>query len=284
MKKIVLFIFAGLVALSTTVLSQTPGYMGKRLVIGYGFHFSPALIGSTAQGSTIIGKTDGNASDGELCFNSLHEVYIEYGLSKRFALGFSTKFYKTTYDNHKYLSANVAVPNQYGGGSYYDTYYGTPEGLYDIKGQNYALYGKLFKRGFIAPWGKYMMFGINVSRFSCSYDPAKMKLLSDNYSSYAKDYPAVTDFGPQGQTYTKYDLLFGYGRARVIANRVTLDYGFNVNLIATLNTLFDAVSDDDSILGDNTPSNENYIESTAPWRIRGINRFNAYLRVGVLLF
>jgi hypothetical protein len=280
MKNKFLFILIGLLTFSGLLLAQTPGYMGKRFVIGYGFHTGPALIGSTAQGSTIIGKRNGNASEGEPAFNSLHEAYIEAALSKRFLLGLSTKFYKTTYDNHKSVEATVTVPNQYGG-SYVDSYYGYPEGLYYIKGQNYALYGKLFKRGFIAPWGKYMMFGVNINRFTCSYDPAEMKLKDDSYNSKS---PPVTDFGAREQSFTKFDLLFGYGRTRVVANRVTFDYGFNVNLIATLNTLFDAVTDDDTILGDNRPSNYNYIETTAPWRVRGVNRFNVYLRVGVLLF
>lgn len=55
---------------------QTAGYMGKRLVGGYGFYFSPALFGSNGQGNTIIGRyLDGNASDGEFAFNSLHEDF-----------------------------------------------------------------------------------------------------------------------------------------------------------------------------------------------------------------
>jgi hypothetical protein len=278
-----LFVFIGLLTFSGILLAQTPGYMGKRLVIGYGFHFSPALFGSNAQGATIIGKMDGNASGGEMVFNALHEGYLEYALSKRFSLGISTKFYKTTYDNHEPLSVSVNQQDQYGYISpvYYD---GNPKGLYYIKGQNYALYGKLFKRGFIAPWGKYMMFGINIKRYTCSYDPAEMKLTTSDHSGYYYDnYPPITDFGPREQSFTRFDVLFGFGRTRVLYNRITLDYGFNLNLFATVMTLFD-VSDYGLPFSLTRPTNTTYIESTAPWRIRGVNRCNAFLRVGVLLF
>jgi hypothetical protein len=275
------FILIVIVSLSGALMAQTPGYMGKRMVIGYGFHFSPAFFGSNGQGATIIGKTGGHASDGELAFNSLHEGYLEYALSKRFLLGFSTKFYKTTYDNHKELSAMFNVQDSYG----YNTtiyYNASPDGLYHIKGQNYALYGKLFKRGFLAPWGKYMMFGVNIKRYTCSYDPAEMKLSPAGYGY--SDNASFTDFGPREQSFTSFDILFGYGRSRILYNRIVLDYGFNLNLIATLNTAFDSLSDDDALFSSNNPTNNTYIESTAPWRIRGVNRFNAFLRVGVLLF
>ena len=272
------FIFAlvSIVVLSGGLLAQTPGYMGKRLVAGYGFYFSPALFGSNGQGSTFFGRGQGNGSDGELAFNVLHEAYVEYALAKRFALGFSAKFYKTSYDNHKLASVNVP----YQGTNI--NYYGYPDGLYYIKGQNYALYGKLFNRNYIAPWGRYMMFGVNIQRFTCTYNPAEMQL---RYTSYSYDnYPPVSDFGPPEQTFTRFDVLFGFGRTRVIFNRIMLDYGFNVNMFALANTLFDNVSADDGIFNQRNSSNYQYMENTAPWRVRGVNRFNAFLRVGVLLF
>ncbi len=269
------------VCLVNTMFSQSPGYMGKKLTIGYGFHFSPALLGSNGQGSSLFGKEGGNASTGEFAFNSLHEGYLEYALGKRFSLGFSAKFYKTTYDNHKNLSATSNVVDQYG---YTTTMYysGRPEGLYAIKGQNFALYGKVFNRGFIAPWGRYMMFGVNVKHYTCTYDPAEMKL----YEDYGYGYDprsAITDFGPKEQSFTRFDVLFGFGRTRVLFNRVTLDYGFNVNLFALASTVFDAVSDNPELFSSNWATNTNYIETTAPWRVRGVNRFNAFLRIGVLI-
>lgn len=267
----------------TPLSSQTPGYMGKRFVAGYGFYFSPAVFGSNGQGSSIFGRENGNATDGEFAFNSMHEVFIEAALTKRFALGLSCKFYKTTYDNARDLYVSNTQVDKYG----YNTtvsYSGSPDGFYYIHGQNYSLYAKLFNKLYVAPWGRYMMFGINVKKYTCTYDPSEMKLRYNSYSSSYSNYPAYSNFGPEKQKFTKFDVLFGLGRTRIIANRVVLDYGFNANMIAFLSTFFDTVAaDNDGVFSANATAS-NYIKVTSPWRVRGVNRFNVFLKVGVLLF
>lgn len=267
----------------TLLPAQTPGYMGKRFVAGYGFYFSPAVFGSNGQGNAIFGRKNGNATDGELAFNSMHEAFLEYALTKRFALGFSGKFYRTTYDNTRDLYVSTNQVDNYGYNSSI-SYSGSPEGFYYIHGQNYSLYAKLFNKLYLAPWGRYMMFGINVEKYTCTYNPSEMKLkYTNNYGSYT-NYPAYSDFGPQKQKFTKFDLLFGLGRTRIIANRVVLDYGFNANMIAFLSTLFDTVAADEDGVYSTYAKPSNYMAVTSPWRVRGVNRFNVFLKVGVLLF
>lgn len=264
-----------------TLLSQSSGYMGKRLTIGYGFHFSPAVFGSNGQGNSILGRDNGNSSTGEFALNTLHEGHLEYALSKRFSLGFSTKYYKTTYDNTRYVSANRYETNYYGY-SERVSYYGGPEGLYTIKGLNYSLYGKLFNQKYIAPWGRYMMFGVNVKTYTCIYDPNEMRLKYDSYNYY--NYKDFTDFGDREQKFVKFDLVFGFGRTRVLFNRIILDYGFNANVLAVLTTAFDTLgAENDGVFTDNATSS-NYMRVTSPWRVRGVNRLNTFLKVGILLF
>ncbi|MBK6984948.1 MAG: hypothetical protein IPL10_01480 [Bacteroidetes bacterium] len=259
---------------------QTAGYMGKRLVGGYGFYFSPALFGSNGQGNTIIGRSNGNASDGEFAFNSLHEGFLEYAFKNRFLLGISAKFYKTTYDNAREVSATTKQIDQYGSTSVV-SYNGTPQGMYTILGQNYSLYAKLFNRRYLAPWGRYMQFGITIRRFTCHYNPNEMMLKYGGFNNYV--YPDFNDFGEQKQSFTKFDFLFGFGRTNIVANRITIDYGFNANVFALLSTFFDVVTDGDGIFTNNV-NGVNYMKSTSPWRVRGVNRFNVFLKVGVLLF
>jgi hypothetical protein len=284
MKKNKIFsLFIVLCFTASFLYSQSPGYMGKRLVVGYGFYFSPALFGSDGAGKTIIGRGNGNAENGTIALNILHEGFLEYALSKRFMLGLSAKFYKTTYDNNRSISANLKVVDQYNYSTNY-SYSGAPEGLIHISGVNYALYGKLFNRGYIAPWGRYMIFGINVKTYTCTYNPDEMYIPYKTYNnSYGSVPPSYSDFGPLKQKYTKYDILFGFGRTRVIFNRVTLDYGFNTNIIALFSTFFDVVTESDGIFN-STPTGDKYISAGSPWRVRGVNRFNAFLKVGVLLF
>jgi hypothetical protein len=265
---------------TNALVGQTSGYMGKRFVAGYGFHFSPALMGTNANGNSIFGRAGGNGTTGKFAFNTLHEGFLEYALKNRFSIGVSVKFYKTTFDNAHSVSAYANQTSQYGSIENV-SYYGSPEGLYKISGQNYSLYGKLFYQRYVAPWGRYMQFGITIRRHTCSYDPATMRLRYGGFNNYV--YPDFNDFGEQDQQFTRFDFLFGLGRTRIVTNRVTFDYGFNANLFALLSTFFDVVTDGDGLFTDNV-SDSNYLQATSPWRVRGVNKFNVFLKVGVLLF
>lgn len=262
--------------------AQAPGYMGKRFAAGYGFYFSPALIGSNGQGQSILGSPNGggHAETGTLAFNSLHEGWVEYTTGKKFTVGFSARFYKSTYDN----SADVDIP--YGifadqnTGYSYDQRDRQPLGFYHIKGINYSLYGKLYFGKYIAPWGRYFTFGPTLKTYTCSYDPNEMKVtFTDPYNNGNVYY---SNFGAKEQKFTRFDIMAGFGRNRIVANRITIDYGFNVQLIALVSTLFDATGE--SLFSSSQLSPGEYMASTSPARVRGVNRFNAFLKVGVLLF
>lgn len=262
-----------------TGYAQAPGYMGKRFSAGYGFYFSPALIGSNGKGNTIAGTVDGHANDGTLAFNSLHEGFVEYTLTKKFTLGFSARFYKSTYDNSRAVSI-ADVPTSVNTGYYYGQQSQNPLGLYHIKGINLSLYGKLYFSRYIAPWGRYFIFGPTLKMFTCTYDPAEMKV---TYAGmYGEPNIYYSNFGPTTQKFKGFDIMAGFGRNRIVANRITLDYGFNVNIFALLGTLLDAGGEDFSLSGNLYASD--YIGRTSHARVRGVNRFNAFLKVGVLLF
>lgn len=275
MKKnlLVLILF---LCISNCLQSQTPGFMGKKFVVGYGFHFGPALSGSNGAGKSILSK--GNSESGTFAFNTMHEAFIEYSIKPRFSIGISAKYYKTTYNNALYLNAiQTYVDNSGYSQTIYS--YGKPNGLYTIKAINYNIYGKLFYSRYIAPWGKYMMFGLNIKTYTCSYDPSEMYLTNDRYYYNSNAPKTISDFGPEKQKYKKFDFLFGLGRTRIISNRIIIDYGFNTNLFSFITTFFDAIGEDTFI--DNI-NNTDYIKRTSSYRVRGVNRFNAFLKVGYL--
>ena len=261
------FIFtfcAIVVAFNHLSAQKTPGYMGKRFVAGYGIYLSPAYIGSK----------------GESILNNLHEGYVEYATAKRFMVGFSARFYKAVYANGRYVNVN---------GSGYSSSAARqidehPQGTYDISGRNYMLYGKLFYSNYLAPWGRYFTFGATINTFKASYDSNKMKVsmmsADSYYSSY--DYFSFTNFGPKEQSFSKFDISLGFGRSKIYGNRISVDYGYNINCLALFATLFDAP--DDNIFGENQLSASEYIEKTGAARVRGVNRFNFFCKVGVLLF
>lgn len=269
---IVLFLF------SSELFSQLgPGYLGRRFQAGYGFNFSPALLGSNGSEASILGR--GNAVGGDMAFNSIHDGFIEFAFKNRTSIGFSCKYYKTTFDNY----VDVYMNTNYNGNNY--TLSGYPTGFYTIKGLNYTLYFKFYNKRYVAPWGRYFMLGPSINTYKCFYDPSTMRLVgSDYYNSNTPIY--VSDFGPQGQQFARGDILFGWGRTRMAGNRITIDYGINFEVFALGWTLWDSVGEDPlEIFASSTYiTNVNYFERTSKRRVREVNRFNVFIKVGVLLF
>ncbi len=259
--------------------SQVPGYMGKRFIVGYGASTSPAIFGSNGNGNSIFGHNGGNANTETFALNFHQEGFVEYALSKKMMIGFSARFYKTTYDNSRVTYGNIYNTDSYG---YVrtQTISGDLNGLYYINGVNFTLYGKLFFGKYLAPWGTYMLFGPTIRRYSCTYDPVEMNIAyrADNYPYTTKRF---SNFGDTKQSFTRFDISFGIGKSRILYNRITVDYGFNMQVFAFAFTLFDVI---DEGLSDTNPTPDQYMAKTAPWRVRGANRFNVFCKVGVLLF
>lgn len=283
--KRIFVVFIVLFSISPNLFSQSaPGYMGRRFNVGYGFSFSPATFGPNADGICLFPKKNGHAESG-FAFNVFHEGFIEYAFKTRAMICASVKYYKTTFDNSSEVTANnipvkaaetgnVTVMNQY---EYY------PRGTYSITGLNYALYFKIFHKRFVAPWGGYMLVGLTLNTFHCNYDPTimKLKMSGNDYASGASVTGYLTDFGPQGQFYVRPDILYGFGKTRIIANRVSIDYGFTVQAFSLVTTVAELAFDNANIFAPR-PTNTNYLESTAPVRVRGANKINAFLKVGFI--
>lgn len=241
--------------------SQSPGFIGKRFTVGYGFYASPGLAGS--QGITIFNKT--------------HEGYLEFAAAKKFSIGLSARTYKAIYGNGRDMEL-ISGYSSYGP----EQIDKNPTGFYNIKGTNYMLYGKYFKSNYLAPWGKYFIFGITLNTFKTIYDPLIMSVgIKDTPygSSYNYSYTYYTNFGELEQSYKKIDILIGNGRSRIISKNIVIDYGYNLNLIALLRTLDDAT---DANIREITLTPTDYIAVTSAARVRGVNRFNLFLKIGFI--
>jgi hypothetical protein len=251
-----LFYTVLLILFTACAFSQSPGYMGKRFVVGYGLYANPRLM----------------PSGGGYGINLLHEAYLEFAMKKSVSVGFSTRFYNGMYTNSRAVSTN-------GYGNQIDNH---PNGFTNIKGRNYALYFKFYKRNYVAPWGKYVLVGATINTFKTTYDPDNMYVNVSDYYNGQKQSGYLSDFGPTTQSYSRFDIMFGRGRNRIIANRITLDYGYTVNIIGLSAALFDA--EESGFLDSDYLNMSNYIEKTSAARVRSINKFNVFLKVGVLLF
>jgi hypothetical protein len=75
--------------------------------------------------------------------------------------------------------------------------------------------------------------------------------------------------------------MLGWGKSRIFANNIIVDFGASTQIFALLSIPKD-------ILGvnfnefDKYPTKETYIEETYKKRVRGINRFNIFLKIGYL--
>lgn len=273
MKYFSFFLFLILANLFTQ--AQSAGYMGKRMQMSYAFNTSPAIFGATANNTSILG-TSGSAETGEFALNMIHEGSLEFMPSSKWVIGAGLRYYKTAYDNAAEMSSSSFYYASYDNGY-------RPDGYYTIKGLSYALYFKYFGKRYVAPWGRYVMFGPVFNTYKTEYDPSIMYLKATKYSSYYyEEDTIIRDFGSKEQSYKGFNVLLGWGRSRVVANRVTIDYGCNFQLFSVLSTFFDFEGVD--LFNEYTNTNSNYIERTVRKRVRGVNRFNVFFKVGVLLF
>lgn len=156
-------------------------------------------------------------------------------------------------------------------------------GYYDITGLSYTLYFKYFGSRYVAPWGRYVMFG-PVLILLKQLQP-NCYVLKDDYNYNNVSNTIIKDFGDFQQKYNGFNTMLGWGRSRIIGNRIVIDYGCNTQILSVimgaLNVVLDGAPDD---LFKKKTTNLNYIENTHKTRVRGINRLDVFLKVGVLLF
>ncbi|MBS1635967.1 MAG: hypothetical protein JST26_08580 [Bacteroidetes bacterium] len=276
MIKRIFLCFLVIAVLPGIIKSQAPGYIGKRFQVGYGFYLSPAFMGSTYQGNSIFGYHSGNANRGTFACNTIHEGFVEYALKKRLMIGVSVRYFRTSFDNSVQCFVYDAEASSQGASVSFVEF---PSGLYYITGLNYQIYNKLYFKKYIAPWGRYLISGISLRTFTCRYNPDEMFLsASSNFGQYSNK--KYSDFGPQQQKFMRFDIMAGFGRNRVFGNRISVDYGFNTGLIGLFTSLFDAIGPES--LSDNLYTQANYMKKTSVWRVRGVNRLNAFIKIGYL--
>jgi hypothetical protein len=248
-------IFLVLIALSSIqkVEAQAPGYMGKRVVAGYGFYFNPGF-----------GNIALNYSDSP--FNTLHELFLEYSTKKRVAIGGSLQLYRYIYNNVRLTALN---------GQYSAIY--KPEGSYTIKGNNFKFYGKFYKSSYLAPWGKYFLLGLVINKYTASYNTSEMYLSGVTYPG--STFASPPDFGPTNQIYLKTDFFVGAGNSRIFADRFVFDYGYNINVVALTGGVLKGFIDFNE---SRELTVDEYISETSLNRMWAVNRFNFFFKIGYL--
>jgi len=192
MKKNLLFIIFSLIVGS--VFSQVPGYVGKRFHLQGGVHFFPQL-GSVPV--NIVQPRNTYAISG---MNYRLVLGMDFVISRKSTIGLNGHYF------------NTAGPLE---GLYIDKYSSSPNPdiRYSIEGGAVGFVFKTHFGSWVAPLGPYFKLEAG-GIFNSVSDPA------NNYGGA---------FLPE--TYGSGYLTFGFGRTHIFANRLSLDYGFEMGTI-----------------------------------------------------
>lgn len=256
MQRIIYFLC--FVSIPALFLCQAPGYMGKKTTVGGGIHFNPVTYGATANNTTLLGSGNGSAKTGRFSLNLTYDVFAERVISKRWLFGTSLKYIRTGYDNRsQVMGSNFETPTDY----------------YKINAFCINPYFKHYSRHYPAPLGKYFLIGPSVNLISTKHDNY-MHLVETTGDGH----DTLMMFNAPKQMHFSFDLILGWGKSRIINDRILIDYGCNFGVLAIAH-VFEAF---DSELLAGKPSKEEYINLTAKSRLRNATRFNVFLRVAYL--
>ncbi|OFY84012.1 MAG: hypothetical protein A3F72_18500 [Bacteroidetes bacterium RIFCSPLOWO2_12_FULL_35_15] len=197
--KIIVF----LILVSSTVFAQVPGYMGKRFVIGYENYFFPAFYGP--------GKNNANPGPSfSPGFNTTHCLNIDYTVKQRMNVCFSLQHLRT---GIAYKGDDYAYPKE----SKYSGNFSTPA---QLTSNNIGFGFKVFRRGNIAPVGKYQKFEILLFF-------EKVKYENNNFTTHEQNYyeNVPITLGTGEYTYRNFAITYSLGKQRIFFNKLVMDYG-----------------------------------------------------------
>jgi hypothetical protein len=221
-------ILLGFVLLTASVLTaQVPGYMGKRLTLGYSNNFFAAIIGPPAQSY-------------DMGINTTHSFNIEFTIKPRTNFCLSYQMFNTgVTTNHTFVnSTQDQYGNVYNVESHFDP---VPNKPMELHSNNVCIGFKFFNAGSLAPVGKYRKLELVLMFTELSYPPNSFFTYNYNYGFGGNDGVSRSSLGTGNYNFKSFALTYSLGRQRVLFNRLVLDYGLQFGFVpagvfATLNS------------------------------------------------
>lgn len=258
-KKTIAFLSV-LIFLQGIAFAQVPGYMGKRLTIGYSNNFFLAGIGPT--------KTY------DIGLNTTHSFNLEYTIKNRTNFCLSYQMFKTGVDvDHEFYEEYEDTYGVYNSISY--TYNPIPNVPLQLKSNNVSIGFKFFASGTLAPVGKYKKLELLLLFSNLTYKPNSF----EGYDNQAEGLKRKS-IGTGNYSYSTFALTYTMGRQRVLLNRLVLDYGVQfgftpAGVVAVL------TSDEDFNRSTNP---EDIFRQETNKRLFRYELFNLHLGLGFLAF
>lgn len=259
MKKIfILFIFC----LSYAGYSQVPGYMGKRVIVGYGFNFSGAFLSPTPN------KTNDSSPSGLIGdevpllssmsgFNMTHSLNIDYVYKSRKAISFLVQYARTGVDY-------FYIRNYYYGGDE------TKPAILNSLGIGIGV--KLFKRSNVAPYGPYVKWETMMFMNSVKYDKDGFIKRDPNTNIETK-----VSLGPGKVDFQTLGVGFSFGQQRIWRDKFVFDRGLKFMVIP--GGFLEQINSSDTY-----GSVQSGFESTGHTRLFRNQFINFHLGIGLLAF
>lgn len=252
--------------LSANMFAQIPGYLGKRFSIEYNNMFYLALSNPVVKKNyDLNGEMDLAITN----FNFRNEISANYVISQRSSISVGFGYFRTRYlfdgEFPVIYSDNNQVQENY-------FWAKTPVGM--ISAYDINLHYTLFKKDYLAPFGKYYQFDFGLLRYKSTYDK---KMLIKYMESYGDVPGEVIDIPFEDNKYYN-SLYLGYsqGRKRVFYDKLLVNYGWQICFLP--NAFESAFS------GIANARNDNYFELMGESRVFSHMFFNLKLGVGLLIF
>ncbi|MCW3104173.1 MAG: hypothetical protein JWO09_2613 [Bacteroidetes bacterium] len=186
------------------VSAQIPGYLGKRLMVGYSNNF-------------FLSTVDPTASSYDLGMNTTHSLNVEYTIKNRTNICASFQMFRTGiavntgFIEYRTTSSGSTTVKTY-------TYYPIPDAPMVMKTKCLALGFKFFKRGSFAPLGKYRKLEAVLMFSNISYQPLTFRYIQGNKTGRAS-------LGSGNYSYKEFAVTYTLGRQRILFDRLVVDYG-----------------------------------------------------------
>lgn len=229
--------------------AQVPGYLGKKLSIGYKLEASPLGVNRGFYGSTVAeyGTHYDGTEAGFLSLNFTHNIDLEYVLSRKVAFRFTYGMsraglvnYEYPDDNSSYYYGDIREPNFIGEqypklSKKYDAWQNDSRD-FDYMNMENALMkiGLTFTRGnYIAPHGRAHTFYFLSNTATCNY------VLADKSTPFT--------------TVKSYGIMYERTSRRIIKDCVLLEYGYSIGYLlgAGLSGSWDATTAAEFVTGTN---------------------------------
>jgi|GEM_PF-2273487 len=193
------FIFSLLVLIAIIAKADNPGYQGLHFSVKYDCGIMhPIIVGRPGKLPMLY-----------------HNGAIDYAISRKFSVGISYGFMH--YNSH----IDTKLANQY----IYDFYGSSSDFSAKYLQHTVSIYLKDFvrKRGFIAPVGLYYKYGLFYQYARNNYE---YPITIEGSYYYDETYKVEA----RKATVHTIGLALGVGRNFVVANRILIDFGMDVNI------------------------------------------------------